>query len=219
MIIDFKKTKMFVVKKFIRIRHFIQRIINDNQSKSNFSFFIFFDDDDVNLNEKFNDIVSFSQITIINLFNQIVVEKRFQINFINVVDIIKFKIELNQFRIQRDIVEIFIDEKFIDNRRFFLQHAHDNDFFFMFLYVMFFVVNRKHFAKIFREIFMSKHFHRLINDYFARNAFNIEFENVVIIDNIKNLIHFIKCFEIYCQIVLKLIQFFVYKKFNRIFFV
>ena len=84
---------------------------------------------------------------------------------------------------------------------------------------MFFVVNRKHFAKIFREIFMSKHFYRLINDYFVRNIFDIEFENVNIIDNIKNLIHFIKCFEIYCQIVLKLIQFFVYKKFNRIFFV
>ena len=56
--------------------------------------------------------------------------------------------------------------------------------------MMFLVVNRKHFAKIFKCTFMSKQLHKLINDYSIKNILNIDAKNELIDFNIKNMSHF-----------------------------
>ena len=67
---------------------------------------------------------------------------------------------------------------------------------------MFFVVNRKHFQDIWREIFLLENLNKLFNDYFARDVIIIDDDDILAVD-LKNLAHLIKCFEIYCQIIIE----------------
>ena len=77
---------------------------------------------------------------------------------------------------------------------------------------MFLVVNRKHFAKIFKYTFMSKQLHKLVNDYLIKNVLSIDVENALIDFDIKSINYLIKCFEIYCQIFFELTFESMYKK-------
>ena len=110
-----------------------------------------------------------------------------------------------------------INEKFYKKRRFFLYY--NNDFHFMLLIKMFSTINRKHFAKIFKSIFISKQFFKFVNDYTIKNVLNIDLKNNFIDVDIKDLIYLNKNFEIYCQIILELALFFEYKKLNKTFFI
>ena len=110
------------------------------------------------------------------------------------------------------------DEKSFEDRRSFL-HQSNELFQFFSLFIMFLVVNRKHFAKIFKCTFMSKQLHKLINDYSIKNILSIDAKNELIDFDIKNMSHLIKYFEMYCQIVLELTLESMYKKLNKVFFI
>ena len=73
----------------------------------------------------------------------------------------------------------------------------------------FFVINRKYIDEIFRNHFSMKNLHKLFNDYFAKQFLK---ENDV--NEFKKLVHLFKCFEIYCQIVLKFVFSKIYRKLN-----
>ena len=83
--------------------------------------------------------------------------------------------------------------------------------------MMFLVVNRKHFAKIFKCTFMSKQLHKLINDHSIKNILNIDAKNELIDFDIRDMNHLIKCFEMYCQIILELTLESIYKNWTKSF--
>ena len=99
---------------------------------------------------------------------------------------------------------------------FFLHY--NNKFIFIFFAKLFSIVNRKHFAKIFKYIFILKQLHKLVNDYLIKNVLKIEIENNFFDFDIKNMSHLIKYFKSYCQIVLELTLESIYKKFNKVFY-
>ena len=112
--------------------------------------------------------------------------------------IIKLKERLRLLKRNRSI-KIFISD-LSDDRRFFLNN--DNEFIFLSLIKMFSIVNRKHFQNIWREAFLFKNLSKLFNDYFARNVIIVDDDDAFVAD-FKDLAHLIKCFEIYCQIIIK----------------
>ena len=88
-------------------------------------------------------------------------------------------------------------KKLYKNRNFFLYH--DNELFqFFFVFITFLVVNRKHFAKIFKCIFMFEQLHKLINDYLIQNILNIDAKNKLINFIIRDMSYLINCFKMYC---------------------
>ena len=71
----------------------------------------------------------------------------------------------------------------------------------------FFVINRKYIDEIFRNHFSIKSFHKLFNDYFVK-----QFLKKNDVNEFKKLIYLFKCFEIYCQIILKFVFSKIYRK-------
>ena len=134
------------------------------------------------------------------------------------IEINKLRVEIKRLQTKRDISIVqqhVMKKKSFEKRRFFLHH--DNEFQFMLFAKMFSIVNRKHFAKIFRCIFMSKQLHKLVNDYSIKNALRIEIENDLFDFDIKGMSHLTRCFEIYCQIVLELTLESMYRELNKVF--
>ena len=134
------------------------------------------------------------------------------------IEINKLRVEIKRLQTKRDISIVqqhVMKKKSFEKRRFFLHH--DNESQFMPLAKMFPIVNRKHFAKIFKCIFMSKQLHKLVNDYLIKNVLRIEIENDLFDFDIKDMSHLTRCFEIYCQIVLELTLESMYKKLNKVF--
>ena len=113
--------------------------------------------------------------------------------------IVQLKKRLRVLKRNRLSIEIF-DNDSNDDRRFFLNN--DNEFVFLFLIKMFLVVNRKHFQDIWRETFLLENLSKLFNDYFARDVIIIDDDDALAVD-FKSLAHLIKCFEIYCQIIIE----------------
>ena len=73
----------------------------------------------------------------------------------------------------------------------------------------FFVINRKYIDEIFRNHFSMKNLHKLFNDYFVK-----QFLRKNDVNELKKLTHLLKCFEIYCQIILKFVFSKIYRKLN-----
>ena len=74
------------------------------------------------------------------------------------------------------------------------------NFFFIFFMLLkyFLIINCKYYTKIFRCIFQVKNLHKLFNDYSVKIFIN----KSEILNKLKELAYFFKCFEVYCQIVL-----------------
>ena len=147
-------------------------------------------------------------------------EKAIQrVETIDIIKINELKVKIKFLQVKRDISTLQHHEKeFYEDRKFFLHHDNEFSQFFSF-FMMFLVVNRKHFTKIFKCIFMFEQLHQLINDYLIKNILNIDAKNELIDFDIRNMNYLIKCFEMYCQIVLELILESIYKKLNKIFFI
>ena len=110
------------------------------------------------------------------------------------IEINKLRVEIKRLQTKRDISIVqqhVMKKKSFEKRRFFLHH--DNEFQFMLFAKMFSIVNRKHFAKIFRCIFMSKQLHKLVNDYSIKNVLRIEIENDLFDFDIKGMSHLTRC--------------------------
>ena len=128
-------------------------------------------------------------------------------------EVVTLKAELNEVKKRVGFSGYVPDEESVEGRRSFLQS--DNDPHFLPLVKMFPAVNRKHFVKICREIFMPEQLHKLVNDYFARNALGIEVEEGLSVSDIKSMTHLTRCFEVYCQIILELAPPPVYRDLNK----
>ena len=113
--------------------------------------------------------------------------------------IAQLKKRLRVLKRNRLFIEIF-DSDSNDDRRFFLNN--DNELVFLSLIKMFLVVNKKHFQNIWRETFLLENLNKLFNDYFARDVIIIDDDDAFAVD-LKSLAHLIKCFEIYCQIIIE----------------
>ena len=70
---------------------------------------------------------------------------------------------------------------------------------------MFSIVNRKHFQNIWRKAFLLENLSKLSYDYFARNIIIVNDNETLVVD-LKDLAHLIKCFEIYCQIIIEFVH-------------
>lgn len=93
-----------------------------------------------------------------------------------------------------------VDNNLNENRRFFLNN--DNELVFLSLIKMFSIVNRKHFQDIWRKTFLLENFNKLFNDYFAKDVIIVDDDDVLVVD-LKSLAHLIRCFEVYCQIIIE----------------
>ena len=218
--------RIFIVKKVIvvsqnrtsfKVKKFFAKITQTRRSTFAIFIFIIIDDDD--LVEMFE--TSLVSQDIARLRAKLQREEETQrVETIDIVETNELKIKIKQLQVKRDISMLqhhAHDEKSFENRRSFLHQSNELSQFFS-LFMMFLVVNRKHFAKIFKCTFMSKQLHKLINDYSIKNILNIDAKNELIDFDIKDMSHLTKCFEMYCQIVLELILESMYRKLNKIFF-
>ena len=163
--------------------------IRDNQSQSTLNFFIAF---------IFFETTFFSS-QMKRLMIEVETEKTTQsATRKKTKQIAQLKKRLRVLKRNRFSIEIFDDWN--DDRRFFLNN--NNEFIFFSFIKMFSIVNRKHFQNIWREAFLLENLSKFSNDYFARDVIIVDDDETFVVD-LKDLAHLIKCFEIYCQIVIE----------------